>query len=142
MENLTVNEAYNRCLNEHGRVDLEYISSVTEKDIEDVIEELGDQIFQDPLLSGKNLYKGWVRAEEYLSGNIRVKLADARLATKMYPGIFERNVEALEKVMPQTISEEDIYVTLGSPWVPTEIIGDFLRMISNTRLRLIPELKR
>ena len=53
-----------------GIVDIEFIASVTGKDLKTVIEELKGSIYQNPLHWGECFYKGWETAEEYLSGNI------------------------------------------------------------------------
>ena len=50
-----------------GRVDIEYISKVTNKTMEDVISELKGSIFQNPLTWDETYYKGWETKEEYLS---------------------------------------------------------------------------
>ncbi len=43
-----------------------------------------------------------------------------------YNGYFDENIKALEKVLPPSVSTEDIYVTLGSPWIPPDIIDRFI----------------
>lgn len=50
----------------------------------------------------------------------------AKEADKEYDGYFADNVKAIEKVLPPTVATKDIYVTLGSPLVPTDIIDDFI----------------
>jgi N12 class adenine-specific DNA methylase len=134
-----VDDALIKCLNKCGYVDLDYISAITGKDCNDVIDELGNAIFQDPAMSNGNPYKGWVMADEYLSGNVRKKMAEAIEANKKYKGLFQRNVDALEKVLPPCVSTKDIYVTLGSPWVPTHIIEEFFRCVTRlSRERWFP----
>ena len=56
-----------------GKVDIEYISKVTNKTMEDVIADLKGSIFQNPLTWEETYYKGWETKEEYLSGNLRTK---------------------------------------------------------------------
>lgn len=109
-----------------GMVDIEFIASVTGKDLRGVIEGLRGSIFQNPLHWNEVFYKGWETADEYLSGNIIHKLKVAKDANAEYNGYFQSNVDALEKLVDADISIEDIYVTLGSPWVPTDIIDDFI----------------
>lgn len=109
-----------------GRVDIEYIASVTGEDCKTVITTLHGSIYQNPDTWGECFYKGWETAEEYLSGNLLRKLQTARRANSAYNGYFDRNVRAIEKVLPPTVATEDIYITLGSPWVPTDVIDDFI----------------
>lgn len=47
-------------------------------------------------------------------------------ANKEYNGYFADNIKAIEKVLPPTAAVKDIYITLGSPWVPADIIDDFI----------------
>ena len=113
-------------LNTLGRVDIEYIASVTGADYKTVINTLKGSIYQNPDTWGECFYKGWETAEEYLSGNLLRKLNTAKEAYKEYYGWFAENIKAIEKVLPPAVSAEDIYVTLGSPWVPASIIDDFI----------------
>lgn len=109
-----------------GRVDIEYISSVTGEDYRTIIGALKGSIYQNPETWDECFYKGWETSEEYLSGNMMRKWKAAKEADKEYDGYFADNVKAIEKVLPPTVATKDIYVTLGSPWVPTDIIDDFI----------------
>ena len=121
-----------------ARVDIDYISDVTGEEPMTVINALKGSIFQNPDRWGEDLYKGWETAEEYLSGNLRRKLKSARKANKLYPGRFSDNIFALRKLLPDTVDSGDIYVTLGSPWVPTEVIEAFIAyMLKTARLKPI-----
>ena len=110
-----------------GRVDIEYISEVTGKDFKTVISGLKGSIYQNPEKWEECFYKGFETAEEYLSGNLRRKLASAKEASRKYDGYFNENIKALRKAMPKAVGAEDIYVTLGSPWVPTDVIDEFIK---------------
>ena len=112
-----------------GRVDIEYISSITGADLKTVILTLKGSIYQNPDTWNECFYKGWETAEEYLSGNMVQKWKSAKAANDKYKGYFADNVAAIEKVLPPTLSAEDIYITLGSPWVPETVIDDFIRHI-------------
>ena len=109
-----------------GRVDIEYISSITGEDYKTVIGALKGSIYQNPETWGECFYKGWETSEEYLSGNMMRKWKAAKEADKEYNGYFADNIKAIEKVLPPTVATKDIYVTLGSPWVPVDIIDDFI----------------
>lgn len=115
-----------------GRVDIEYISSVTGEDLKTVIMTLKGAIYQNPDTWNECFYKGWETAEEYLSGNMVQKWKSAKAANTKYQGYFADNVAAIEKVLPPALSAEDIYITLGSPWVPEEVIDAFIRYILKT----------
>ena len=112
-----------------GRVDMEYIATITGADIKEVIAVLKGAVYQNPETWEECFYKGWETAEEYLSGNMVKKWKAAKAANEKYNGYFADNVAAIERVLPPTLSAEEIYVTLGSPWVPADIIDDFIRYI-------------
>lgn len=112
-----------------GRVDIDYIINATGETYDSVISALNGSVFQNPETWNEDPYKGWETAEQYLSGNLRYKLRRARKANKLYPGRFVSNVYALRKLMPETVEANDIYITIGSPWIPTEVIEDFIAFI-------------
>lgn len=102
-----------------GRVDIAYISAITGEDKDGVITALRGKIFEDPARGNR-----WVTADEYLSGNIAVKLKLAKSKNKK--GRYDENVKALTELLPPELQSDTIFVTLGSPWVPTEIIDAFI----------------
>lgn len=112
-----------------GRVDIEYISSITGEDYKTIIGALKGSIYQNPETWGECFYKGWETSEEYLSGNMMRKWKAAKEANKEYNGYFADNIRAIEKVLPPTVATKDIYVTLGSPWVPADVIDDFIEYL-------------
>lgn len=109
-----------------GKVDIEFISSITGADYKTVIGALRGSIYQNPETWDECFYKGWETAEEYLSGNLMRKRNAATEADKAYNGYFSDNIKAIEKVLPPSVAAKDIYITLGSPWVPADIIDDFI----------------
>ena len=94
---------------------MDYMLMLTDKSESERVAELGDKIYQNPQ---KNMR--WESADEYLTGNIRAKLAAAEEAG------LERNIEALRAVMPQCIEAADISVKLGSAWIDPEYIRQFI----------------
>ncbi|MCD8294596.1 MAG: DEAD/DEAH box helicase family protein [Clostridia bacterium] len=121
------------CLANLGKVDIEYISLITGESMGDVIKDLKGSIYQNPLTWKECFYKGWETADEYLSGDIGRKLEIAVNVNTEYSGLFSLNVSALRSVMPQVPAAKDIYVTLGSPWVPTDVIDDFIMYLSGRK---------
>lgn len=112
-----------------GRVDIEYIASITGADLKTVICTLKGAIYQNPLTWEECFYKGWETAEEYLSGNLVQKWKAAKEADSKYQGYFSDNVQAISRLLPKTVEAKEIYVTLGSPWVPAEVIDQFVRYV-------------
>lgn len=113
-------------LSNFGMVNIEYISAITGENYKTIICALKGSIYQNPLTWNECFYQGWETAEEYLSGNLMRKLKAASEANKEYNGYFTDNIKAIEKILPPTVAAKDIYVTLGSPWVPTDVIDDFI----------------
>ena len=119
---------------EKTRVDLEFMASLmgdAEK-IPEIVESLRGVIYKDPdsgpfdYAEGGLCWKhGWQTADEYLSGNVRAKLRQARAAAVRFPE-FQANVEALEKVQPKDLDASEIEVRLGSTWVDKEIFQRFM----------------
>lgn len=107
-------------MNELGRVDIDYIVRLCKRPEDDVLRELAGRIYRDP---GKNQ---WVTADEYLSGNVKQKLAAALAATDEHPEL-QVNVDALRVVQPADIDAVDISVSLGSTWVPATVVSDFVQ---------------
>ncbi len=121
-----VSEALGICLDRLGKVDIEFISQITDRALPEVINALKGQIFCDPEKWDECWYKGWVTAAEYLSGNMIKRYNSARAAEKKYGRFFSDNVKAAEAALPPPLEVKDIYATLGSPWIPPEIIDDFI----------------
>ena len=93
----------------------------------DAIEALGDRIWLDP--AGDV----WRTAEDYLSGDVVGKLADARAAAEIDLR-YERNVAALQAVQPTPLTRVDIKVLFGAPWVPVENYHAFFAEVLNAPL--------
>jgi N12 class adenine-specific DNA methylase len=110
-----------------GRVDLALIAGLLGIDgppDELVPPILGDGIFQDPATLT------WMSAGEYLSGNVRRKLATAEQAAVGTGGAdsrFARNVAALTAVLPPWLGPAEITVNLGAPWIPASDVGQFVK---------------
>ncbi len=116
----TAAEALAVSLNEKGRIDLAYMSSLTGRNEEKVTAELSGVIFRNPVT------EKWETADEYLSGNVRKKLEVARVFAGNHPE-YAVNVSALEKVQPRELEASEIEVALGATWIEAGYIRDFMR---------------
>lgn len=124
----TAADAFQVSLAQKGRIDMELIAELTDKSIEDCVSELnGILMYRDPQAynDNKDISEGWIPQDEYLSGNIREKLRIAS-AYVMAHKELEINVQALEKSMPERIKASDIACQLGSSWIPTKYIEEFI----------------
>lgn len=109
-------------LNRSGRVDMRYMERVYGKPEVDILAELGDIVFRDP-------DSGLVTADEYLSGDVKSKLAQAQRASKGDP-LFAHNVTALEAVIPRDKLPSEIFASLGAAWVPSDVYEAFAKEVS------------
>ena len=102
-------------LSEKFMVDVPFMANITGMDEASLISELEGKIYQNP---EKNM--SWEIADEYLSGNVREKLDAAKAAG------LEKNIVALENVLPETVEAVDIKVRLGSSWIDPKYMKDFI----------------
>lgn len=150
----SVIDALNCSINEFGRVDLPYMASILDKDVEqirkdmmsrgipssdleyqtdeeikmeEIIDGLSGIIFMNPLnYNPDNRYAGWETADEYLSGNVREKLRIAEEAAEKDADLFSGNVSALTEVIPEWIDASNIEVRLGTTWIEDNDYEQFM----------------
>ena len=115
----TAAEALALSIGEKARVDMAYMSQLTGKSEDDIIDELNGVIFLDPV------YGDWQTADEYLSGNVRQKLREAENAAVDSPGYLP-NVEALRAAQPKDLDASEIEVRLGATWIDKKYIRQFM----------------
>ena len=123
----TASEALAVSMGEKAQVDMEYMCSLTGKTEEELYQELKGVIFLNPMYGyGGSDEQKYLMADEYLSGNVREKLAWAKKSAEVYPEDYKTNVEALEKVQPKDLTASEIFVQLGTTWLPEEIAQQFM----------------
>ena len=113
-------------IGERARVDLGYMAQLTGKIEADIVQELTGIIFRIPGTDAQ-----YVTADEYLSGNVRQKLREAKTAAEA-DAAFHPNVKALESAQPKDLEASDIDVRLGATWIAPEYIQDFMYELLNT----------
>ncbi len=119
-------EAYGISIGEKAKVDMPFMCELTGKSEEEIYSDLKGVIFLNPAYdeNSGNVSK-YLPADEYLSGNVRTKLREAkRLAEN--DERFMVNAQALEKVQPVDLKANEIEVHLGVTWLPLEIIDHFM----------------
>ena len=122
----TASEALAVSIGERARVDLDYMASLlgTSGETDIIIRDLKGVIYKNPEAGGGPL-NGWETADEYLSGNVRKKLAAARAAAKNDP-VFAENVAALEQAQPKDLSAAEIDVRIGVTWIDPKYYTQFV----------------
>lgn len=115
-------DALNQILAERGYPDMNLMALLRGSDVATVAAEFVKQglIFRDPSTGD------YQTREKYLSGYVRDKLADAKLAVEQGMTEYQPNVEALEKAQPKDIPIKEISVKLGATWVPLPALEDFI----------------
>ena len=123
----TANEALIVSIAEKASVDINYMQSLCNLDMDKMLSDLEGEIFNVPEYGEPN---HWVTADEYLSGNVREKLRIAEEFAKN-DSRFEVNVKYLKEVQPKELSASEISVRLGSTWIPSEDIKVFIEYLLN-----------
>lgn len=115
-------------LDTHGRVDLDEIARLEGVSRDEVIAELGDGIYIDPVSDQ------WVTRAEYCSGNVREKYEQALAAARAdSAGEWQRNVDALAAVVPADLQPGEITPRIGAVWIPASDHEAFLQHILGSR---------
>ena len=123
----TADEALAVSMGEKAAIDMEYMMELSSKSEEELFSDLKGVIFLNPLYEYGNSYEPkYLMADEYLSGNVREKLATAKRSATLYPEDYTANVQALEKVQPKDLTASEISVRLGATWMPPEIFQQFM----------------
>ena len=120
----TAVEALALSIGEKARVDMAYMGKLTGKDEGTLFADLQGVVFLNPDYGEKDGEK-YLPADEYLSGNVRRKLAEVRVKAESEPQ-YQPNVEALEKVQPVDLTASEISVRLGATWLNPEYIRQFI----------------
>ena len=119
----TPNDALIVSLRNKGGVDLPYMAQLMGSNPETVVAGLEGQIFKNPVT------EAYETRDEYLSGNVREKLAQAENAAAQDPS-YQRNVDELKKVIPKDLIADEICVTMGAPWIPASDVQAFADRIT------------
>mgnify|MGYP001027412482 FL=1 len=129
----TSSEAYALSLAEKAKIDMPYMSQLTGKTEQELFEDLKGVIFLNPVhTSDEDGKPKYLPADEYLSGNVREKLAIAKRSADLYPDDYGENVRALEAVQPVDLTASEISVRLGATWLPPEIVEQFMFELFST----------
>lgn len=121
----TAVEALALSIGEKAHVDMDYMGRLTGKDEETLFSELTGVVFLNPAYTGENDgHEKYLPADEYLSGNVRQKLAVAQGKAEQDPQ-YQFNADALAQVQPADLTASEISVRLGATWLDTEYVRQF-----------------
>ena len=134
------NDALLASLNQLGHVDIDYMAKLLKTKPSQLEQALKGVIYKNPAT------ETYETSDEYLSGNVREKLAQAEIAAEKDPA-YKGNVEALKKVQPADLVTDEIIVNLGAPWIPVADVQAFVDNINsfkagNLEIGYIPTLAK
>lgn len=118
----TPQDALVLALNETGRADLARMEALLSRPREEFLPELKGLVYRNPQT------EQWETDDEYLSGDVRTKLENARVAAITDPSYHE-NVTALEAVQPPDLSATEIDARLGAVWIPPADVEAFAKSL-------------
>ena len=121
----TASEALAVSISEKARVDMPYMAQLTGKTEAELAAELRGVIFRVPNETDGVGGPQYAAADEYLSGNVRQKLAEAQRAADADP-MYQDNVEALRQALPKDLDASEIDLRLGATWIDQKYIQQFM----------------
>ena len=121
----TPSEALALSIGEKAKVDVPFMAQLCGKPEQEVTDELAGAIFRNPVT------QQWETSDEYLSGNVREKLATAETFAANHAE-YQINVDYLKRVQPKDLDASEIEVRLGANWVKPEYITQFMREVFKT----------
>ena len=126
----TASEALAVSIAERAKVDMPYMSSLTGKTEEELASDLRGVIYMDFNRKPDGSYT-WRTADDFLSGNVREKLAYYQKALEYTEGTEKHqyildNVEALRSAQPKDLDASEIEVRLGATWIDKSYIQQFM----------------
>ena len=128
----TASEALALSMGERAKVDMPYMMELTGKTEEEIYKDLQGVIFLNPLHDDTDARPKYLPADEYLSGNVREKLAIAKQREELHPEDYTVNVQALEAVQPTDLTAAEISVRLGATWLPVDVVNQFIYELMGT----------
>lgn len=121
----TPSEALALSIGEKAKVDVPFMVQLCGKPEQEITDELAGAIFRNPMT------QQWETSDEYLSGNVREKLATAETFAANHAE-YQINVDYLKRVQPKDLDASEIEVRLGANWVKPEYITQFMKEVFKT----------
>ena len=127
----TASEALAVSIAEKAKVDMAYMSQLTGKTEEELASDLRGVIYMDFNRKPDGSYT-WRTADDFLSGNVREKLAYYQRALELLPedanhrNEIADNVAALKTAQPKDLDASEIEVRLGATWIDKSYIQQFM----------------
>ena len=126
-------EALTATLNKFGRIDLPYMTELSDMPEQELTEALKGRIYYNPLIYGYEI------ADRFIAGNVIEKAERIEEWLKENPdhAIVRESLEALKASIPEPIAFEDLDFNFGERWIPTGVYSAYMSHLFNTQVSIV-----
>lgn len=126
-------EALTASLNKFGRIDLPYMTELSDMPEQELTEALKGRIYYNPLIDGYEI------ADRFIAGNVIEKAERIEEWLKENPdhAIVRESLEALKASIPEPIAFEDLDFNFGERWTPTGVYSAYMSHLFNTQVSIV-----
>ena len=126
-------EALTASLNKFGRIDLPYMTELSDMPEQELTEALKGRIYYNPLIDGYEI------ADRFIAGNVIEKAERIEEWLKENPdhAIVRESLEALKASIPEPIAFEDLDFNFGERWIPTGVYSAYISHLFNTQVSIV-----
>ena len=126
-------EALTASLNKFGRIDLPYMTELSDMPEPELTEALKGRIYYNPLIDGYEI------ADRFIAGNVIEKAERIEEWLKENPdhAIVRESLEALKASIPEPIAFEDLDFNFGERWIPTGVYSAYMSHLFNTQVSIV-----
>ena len=126
-------EALTASLNKFGRIDLPYMTELSDMPEQELTEALKGRIYYNPLIDGYEI------ADRFIAGNVieKAERIEEWLKENPYHAIVRESLEALKASIPEPIAFEDLDFNFGERWIPTGVYSAYMSHLFNTQVSIV-----
>ena len=126
-------EALTASLNKFGRIDLPYMTELSDMPEQELTEALKGRIYYNPLIDCYEI------ADRFIAGNVIEKAERIEEWLKENPdhAIVRESLEALKASIPEPIAFEDLDFNFGERWIPTGVYSAYMSHLFNTQVSIV-----
>ena len=126
-------EALTASLNKFGRIDLPYMTELSDMPEQELTEALKGRIYYNPLIDGYEI------ADRFIAGNVIEKAERIEEWLKENPdhAIVRESLEALKASFPEPIAFEDLDFNFGERWILTGVYSAYMSHLFNTQVSIV-----
>ena len=131
----TAQEAVSASLNKYGEVNLGYMSELTDKTRDELIQELDGQIFLNPLTGDYEV------RDKFIAGNVVEKIKAIERGIEANGGEIndqtEKSLKALKDAVPTPIPFEELDFNFGERWIPATVYSSYMSNLFETGVDIV-----